>query len=141
MFCNFYLMKSRKFGSESTTTQAREKISTDLESLNFRHVLLCLTKFKNNQILLHRISHRFLQMTKPFTRRKSLIIRSFVITNHSFVLKRQRTERMCFVDKRTSLLSQLINYNSKKKFYSTDPCWNVVADHGLLFKRIIIKTN
>jgi hypothetical protein len=33
MFCNFYLVKSYKIAKNSTTTKAREKISTDLESL------------------------------------------------------------------------------------------------------------
>ncbi len=34
---------------------------------------VCLTKFKNNQILLNKISHRFLLTTKLFTGWKSLI--------------------------------------------------------------------
>jgi len=33
MFCSFYLAKSHKFAKNTTTTKAREKISTDLESL------------------------------------------------------------------------------------------------------------
>jgi hypothetical protein len=35
MFCNFYLVKNHKIANNSTTTKAREKISTDLESLEF----------------------------------------------------------------------------------------------------------
>jgi hypothetical protein len=35
MFCNFYFVKNHKIGNNSTTTKAREKISTDLESLEF----------------------------------------------------------------------------------------------------------
>ncbi len=35
MFCNFYLVKNHKTATNSTTTKAREKISTDLESLEF----------------------------------------------------------------------------------------------------------
>jgi hypothetical protein len=35
MFCNFYLVKNHKIAKNSTTTKAREKISTDLESLEF----------------------------------------------------------------------------------------------------------
>ncbi len=59
MFCNFYLVKYHKNTKNSTTTKGREKISADLESLELFDV--CLTKFKNNQILLNKISHRFLQ--------------------------------------------------------------------------------
>jgi hypothetical protein len=35
MFCNFYLMKNHKIAKNSTTTKASEKISTDVESLEF----------------------------------------------------------------------------------------------------------
>ncbi len=37
MFCNFYLVKSGKFiiVTNSAISEAREKISTDLESLEF----------------------------------------------------------------------------------------------------------
>jgi len=53
MFCNFYLVKNHKIAKNSTTTKAREKISTDLESLEFEKFFdVGLTKFKNNQILL-----------------------------------------------------------------------------------------
>jgi hypothetical protein len=45
--------------------KAREKISADLESLKIYDA--CLTKFKNNQILFYKISHRFLVTTKLFT--------------------------------------------------------------------------
>jgi hypothetical protein len=61
MFCNFCLVKNHKITNDSTTTKAREKISTDLESLSFFYVRL--TKFKNNPILLNKISHRFLLTT------------------------------------------------------------------------------
>jgi len=57
-----YLVKNPKIVHNSTTTKASEKISTYLESLEFFDV--CLTKFKNNQILLNKISHRFLRTTK-----------------------------------------------------------------------------
>jgi hypothetical protein len=33
MFCNFYLTKNHKIANNSATTEARLKISTDLESL------------------------------------------------------------------------------------------------------------
>jgi hypothetical protein len=32
MFCNFYLVKNHKIAKNSTTINAKEKISTDLES-------------------------------------------------------------------------------------------------------------
>ncbi len=65
MFCNFYLVKNHKIAKNSTTTKAREKLSKVLESLEFFDV--SLTKFKNSQILLNKISHRFLLATKLFT--------------------------------------------------------------------------
>ncbi len=34
-FCNFYPMKNHKDGKNSTATKGREKISSDLESLEF----------------------------------------------------------------------------------------------------------
>jgi hypothetical protein len=33
MFCKFYLLKNHKMAKNSTTAKAREKMSTDLESL------------------------------------------------------------------------------------------------------------
>jgi hypothetical protein len=35
MFCNFYFVKSHKIANDLATTEAVEKISTDLESLGF----------------------------------------------------------------------------------------------------------
>ena len=35
MVCNFYLVKNHKIANNSTTIEAREKISTYLESLEF----------------------------------------------------------------------------------------------------------
>jgi hypothetical protein len=35
MYCNFYLVKNPKLAKSSTTIKAREKITTDLESLEF----------------------------------------------------------------------------------------------------------
>jgi len=64
MFCNFYLVKNHRIANNSTTTKAREKIRRGLESLEFFDV--CLTKFKNNQILPNKISHRSLLATKLF---------------------------------------------------------------------------
>jgi hypothetical protein len=65
MFYNFYLVKKHKIAKNSTTTIARENISTHLESLEFwKFFDIRLTKFKNNQILLNKISRRFLLATK-----------------------------------------------------------------------------
>ncbi len=65
LYCNFYLVKNHKIAENSTTTKAREKISADLETLQFQKFFaVCLTKFKNKQILLYKISYRFLQTTK-----------------------------------------------------------------------------
>jgi len=72
LFCNFYIAKNHKITNKSTTTKARENISTDWESLDFFKV--CWTKFKNSQILLNRISHRFLLTTKLYTGWKILIL-------------------------------------------------------------------
>jgi hypothetical protein len=35
MLCNFYLAKAHKIAKDSTTTEAREKLSTVFESLEF----------------------------------------------------------------------------------------------------------
>jgi hypothetical protein len=34
--CNFYFVKTHKITTDATTTEAREKISTDLDSLKIR---------------------------------------------------------------------------------------------------------
>jgi len=74
MFCNFYLVKNHKIAKNVTTTKAREKIITDLESLKILEIFdVRLTTFKNNQNLINKISHIFLLATKLFTGRKSLI--------------------------------------------------------------------
>ncbi len=53
MFCNFYLVKNHKIANNSTTTEAREKVRKDLESLEFyKFADVGFTKFKNNHILL-----------------------------------------------------------------------------------------
>jgi hypothetical protein len=60
-------VKNHKIAQNSTTTKAREKTSTDLESLEFYKFFdVCLTKFKNNKILLNKVSNRFLLTTKLF---------------------------------------------------------------------------
>ncbi len=65
MFCNFYFVKNHNIANNYATTEAGEKISIYLESLNFLKFLdVCLTKFENYKILLDKISHRFVVTTK-----------------------------------------------------------------------------
>jgi len=67
MFCNLYLVKSHKIANKSATTEAREKISTYLESLEFwKFFDVCVINFENYQNLHNKISHRFLVTTKLF---------------------------------------------------------------------------
>ena len=74
MFCNFYLVKNHKIANNSASTETREKITTYLWSLEFMNFFdICLTKFKNYQIILNIISHRFLVTIKLFSGWKSLI--------------------------------------------------------------------
>ncbi len=65
MLCDFYLVKNNKIAQNSATTEAREKISTYLEFLEFFDAYL--TKFENYQILLNKVSHRFLVTTTLFS--------------------------------------------------------------------------
>jgi hypothetical protein len=68
MLCNFYLVKNHKIANNSATTEAREKISTYLNSLEFEKCFdECMTKIENNQILFNKISHRFLMTAKLFS--------------------------------------------------------------------------
>jgi hypothetical protein len=56
MFCNFYLTKNHKNGNNSATTEAQEKIDTDLEFFELYKVGdVHLTYFKNIKILLNKI--------------------------------------------------------------------------------------
>ncbi len=82
MFCNFYFAKNYKIVNNSATTEAREEISTYLKTLEFLWFFdVCLTKFENYQILLIKISLRFLVTTKPFSEWKSLIGQHVLDTN------------------------------------------------------------
>jgi hypothetical protein len=65
MLCDFYFAKNHEIANNSTTTKAREKISTDLEYKKFFDI--GLAKFENNQILLYNICHSFLGITKLLT--------------------------------------------------------------------------
>ncbi len=82
MFCNFHLVKNHNIAKKSTTTKDREKISADLEPLEFYNFFdVYFAKIKNYQILLNKIINRFLLTTKLFIGQKSLI----VVTNESSV--------------------------------------------------------
>ncbi len=68
MFCYFHLVKNHKIVKNSTTTKAREKIRSDLKSLEFKEFFdVCLTIFKN-QILPNKITNRLQMAVKLFTR-------------------------------------------------------------------------
>jgi hypothetical protein len=57
--------KKHKIANISTTIKAWQKLSTDLESLKLQKKIdISLTEFKNNQILLYKISHGFLLTAK-----------------------------------------------------------------------------
>jgi hypothetical protein len=60
-------VKNFKIAINSTTTKAREKIRTDLESFELNFFDVCLTKFKDDQILQNKNSHRFQLTTKIIT--------------------------------------------------------------------------
>jgi hypothetical protein len=67
MFCKFYITKNYIIAKGSTTTKAREKINSNLESLEFLKFLdVGFTECKNNEILINKISHRFQVTTKLF---------------------------------------------------------------------------
>ncbi len=68
MFCNFHLEKNHNFDKKSTTPKAREKIKHRIRILRILEKNdVCLSKFKNNQILLNKISRRFILTTKIFS--------------------------------------------------------------------------
>jgi hypothetical protein len=69
MFWNCYLVKNHKIAKNSTTTKAREKLITDLESLEFKIFFdPRLTRLKKKLNLLNKFIHRFLLTTKLFSR-------------------------------------------------------------------------
>ncbi len=64
-FATFIWQKNHEIVNNTATTEAKEKINTCMESLEFQKFCdVCLTKFKSDQILLNKISHRFLVATK-----------------------------------------------------------------------------
>jgi hypothetical protein len=68
MLCNFSIVKNHKIAKNSTTALAIKKYAQIWNPQNFKKYFdACLTKFKNNQILLNKISHRFLTTSYLFT--------------------------------------------------------------------------
>jgi hypothetical protein len=68
MFCSFNLEKNHRNADNSTTAKATEKTSSHFGIFRILDIFyVCLTEFKNNQILLDKISHRFLVTTKLFS--------------------------------------------------------------------------
>jgi len=60
MFWNFYKVTNDKIANNSTTNKARKKISTYLAFLEFYKTFdVSLNKYKNNQILLCKISQLY----------------------------------------------------------------------------------
>jgi hypothetical protein len=60
MFINLYLVKRYSIAYNSATTEVRVQLSTDLNYQGENKIDECFTKFENYQILLNKISHRFL---------------------------------------------------------------------------------
>jgi hypothetical protein len=48
IFCNFYFVKNHKIANNSATTEARENISADLESSEFKKIGVHLSKFEKH---------------------------------------------------------------------------------------------
>jgi hypothetical protein len=68
MFYNFHKVKNPKIMNNSTTAGAREKLSVDFESLEFKNSFyISQTACKNSQILFYHINHQFLLTTNVFT--------------------------------------------------------------------------
>ncbi len=53
MFCNFYLVENSQIPYNSSTTDDRKEIMTDLESLCLKKYILIVgfTEFKSNQVI------------------------------------------------------------------------------------------
>jgi len=77
-------VKNHKIANNTTTSIAREKNKHRFEILRILEIFdACLTKFKNNQILLNKISHRFLLTTKLYTGQKIIIEIMLINTEYS----------------------------------------------------------
>jgi len=60
-------VKNHKIANNSALSEAGEKISKDLESLELKKIDACFTSFKDTYILLNNITFRFLVTTKLCT--------------------------------------------------------------------------
>jgi hypothetical protein len=60
---NFYLVENTKIANNSTTVQAREKISTDSDSLEFYILNVCLANHGTIKIYLTKLATNFKQHT------------------------------------------------------------------------------
>ncbi len=68
MFHNFYFVKNHEIAKNTTTVDDREKLSKNWEFLEFNNSFdVGYAEFKNSQILLNNISHRFLVAAKLIT--------------------------------------------------------------------------
>ncbi len=65
--CNFCSAKSYKIPNNSATAKARAKVSTYLESLEFKKNDASQTKLENSENLCNKITQRFLATTKLFS--------------------------------------------------------------------------
>jgi hypothetical protein len=72
IFCNFCLVENCKIANNYAAAKAREKNNHIFGILTF--FWLCLTKCKNYQILLNKISHKFLVTTMLLSGWKILIV-------------------------------------------------------------------
>jgi hypothetical protein len=74
MFSSFCLVKNNKIANNPTGTKATGKNKQRYKIFRvLKFYDVCLTNFKNNQILLNKFSHRFLATTMLFTVREILI--------------------------------------------------------------------
>jgi hypothetical protein len=62
MSLSFQVVKNHKISNNLATTDGRENLIVYVESFD-----VCLTKFKNNQISLNKISHRVIETTNLFS--------------------------------------------------------------------------
>ncbi len=75
MFWNFHSAKNSNIANNSTTTTgARETISTEVKSLQVYNVLVHIWLYLKKWAILHNNSHRFLVITRLFSDWKNLMM-------------------------------------------------------------------
>jgi hypothetical protein len=77
----FQLLFSEKNVNVLKTQQPQNLVVKLAQIWNSQNFIKCLTKFKNNQILLNKISHRFLMTTKLYTEGNISIILKYFRTS------------------------------------------------------------